>query len=74
MKTYAEALETLCEIEGATEEELCEVAADEGVAAGICLNEGCNATGEVEPDCDDGYCEDCGTPSVVSVLVLAGFI
>lgn len=67
-----EKLETLVEIEGyADEVELMEAATFDSVAPGICLNDGCDYTTQVEPDCRDGYCEVCGTQTVVSGLELA---
>jgi hypothetical protein len=65
----------LAEIEGfdSVEEMLEEVATD-SCNPGICTNEGCDYTVEVEPDCDSGWCEDCEENSVKSALVLLGLI
>jgi hypothetical protein len=38
------------------------------------MTEGCNYTAKMEPDQTEGYCEACGGNTVVSALVLAGFI
>ena len=38
----------------------------------ICMNENCDATYEYEPDQDKGWCEECGTKSVQSCLIIAG--
>lgn len=46
----------------------------DSVSPGICMNEDCDYSTEVEPDCRDGYCEACGTQTVRSCLVLAGVI
>ncbi len=40
---------------------------------GICMNEGCNYTTTVEPDCDSGYCEECDTNTVKSATELILF-
>ena len=41
---------------------------------GICMRQGCRFIEEYEPDQTEGWCPECGTNSVCSVLVLAGFI
>jgi hypothetical protein len=46
----------------------------DAVSPGICMNGGCDYMTEVEPDQDRGYCENCGTNSVKSALVLAELI
>lgn len=46
----------------------------DSICPGICVNPGCDYTCEVEPDCTNGYCEECGTQSIQSALVLAGII
>jgi acyl-CoA synthetase (AMP-forming)/AMP-acid ligase II len=40
----------------------------------ICMTEGCDYTAEMEPDQTQGYCEACGGNTLVSALILAGFI
>lgn len=68
-------LKTLCEIEGFEDPmELMELASFEGVAPGICENKDCDYSTNVEPDCHDGWCEECETNSVVSCLILGGII
>lgn len=47
---------------------------EDGASDGICMNIGCNYVTSVEPDCCDGYCEVCNTPTVASGLVIAGII
>ncbi len=67
-------LNTLIELEG-FEDDLALAAAgvlDEN-HPGICMNEGCNATYDYEPDQDRGWCEECQTNTVKSGLVLMGF-
>jgi hypothetical protein len=44
------------------------------VVPGICMNPECDYTTEVEPDQKEGWCEECGTRSVQSGIVLAGLI
>ena len=44
-----------------------------GVPA-ICTNLGCNYCCDMEPDQDRGWCEECGTNSVKSALILYGII
>ena len=55
-------------------EDALEALATDSVSPGICMNETCNYSIEVEPDCRDGYCEECRTRSVTSLLVLLGVI
>ena len=63
----------LAEIEGYGDEmEMLEAATFDSVAAGICTK--CGYSINVEPDCDDGWCEDCETNTVQSCLVLAGLL
>lgn len=45
----------------------------EGIMPGIC-SAGCGYSTEVEPDQDQGWCECCGTNTVVSAAILAGVI
>ena len=41
---------------------------------GICMNDDCNYTTDVEPDCSTGYCEICHNKTVKSALVIEGLI
>src|ERR1700675_1107757 len=60
-------LEKLLETEGYdTLEELAEAVFSASVSPGICINDGCNYTTEVEPDQDRGWGEICGTNTVKS--------
>lgn len=54
--------------------ELLERATFDSVSPGICTNEGCDYSTEVEPDSDSGWCENCETNTVKSALMLAGII
>jgi hypothetical protein len=68
-------LEELVEIEGyETFDELLEATFSDSVSPGICTNDGCDFTVEVEPDQDRGWCESCGTNTVKSALILAGLV
>ena len=65
----------LCEMEGfKTLNQMLRRAAADSVCPAICMTEGCNHTTEMEPDQDHGYCEECGSNTVTSALVLAGWI
>ena len=71
----AKKLIRLCEVEGYKDPN--DLALDVGcdsVCPAICMTEGCDYTAEMEPDQEAGYCEACGGNTVVSALVLAGFI
>lgn len=46
----------------------------DSVVEGICMNPGCDATYQCEPDARSNWCEICDSQSVKSVLVLAGII
>ena len=43
----------------------------DSVAPCICKNPGCDYSEELEPDQDQGWCEFCQEPTLVSCLVLA---
>ena len=71
----SEKLELLAEIEGFSDSmDLLEAFVTDSVCPGICMNEDCEYTTEVEPDCTSGYCENCCTQTVKSAMVLAGVI
>lgn len=66
-------LEKLRDSEGfPTLEAMLEAATFDSVSPAICLN--CDHTGEMEPDQDRGWCENCGQNRMVSAFVLAGII
>jgi hypothetical protein len=67
-------LDQLAEIEGVGIVELIEEGTTDSVCRGICTNKGCEFTTKVEPDQRKGFCEECGTQTVASALVLAGMI
>ena len=54
--------------------DMCEKLIGESVIPGICSNENCDYTTDVEPDQGGGFCEDCGTQTVVSIFVMEGII
>jgi hypothetical protein len=71
----ASKLKQLAEAEGFSDPlDLLENAVTDSVVTGICTNDGCDYTCDVEPDSTSGYCENCGTNTVSSCLVLAGVI
>ena len=56
-------------------EDMCAATITDAVAPGICMSEDCDyTTDSIEPDQRRGYCEACGKNTIVSCLVLAGFI
>jgi len=69
-------IETLCEIEGMTVEEMMQESlfGDGPGDPGICMNEGCEYTTHVEPDSATGWCEECKTNTVKSISRLLGVI
>jgi hypothetical protein len=68
-------LQRLAELEGfETVDEMFDAAVSDSVCPGICINPGCDYTADIEPDQRKGYCENCGTQTVQSCLVLAGLI
>jgi hypothetical protein len=68
-------LMTLVEYSGYNDElELFEAATFDSICPGICLNDGCDYTTDVEPDCYNGFCEECETNTVRSGLALGGLI
>lgn len=71
MKTNREAIDQLVDYEGYESDlDMMEAATFDSVSPGICMNDGCDYTTEVEPDCYDGYCECCETNTVKSGLEL----
>lgn len=70
-----ELIDMLLEAEGFESlDDLAESALTDSTCPGICTNDGCGYTTEVEPDNDQGYCENCGTQTVKSGLFLAGWM
>lgn len=54
--------------------DLLDANAIDSVVPAICMNEDCDLTEGMEPDQDRGWCDNCGTNSMKSCLVLAGVI
>ena len=68
-------LQKLLEIEGHDDSlAAAEAMVGDSVCPAICMNEGCDYTCEMEPDQDRGWCDECGTNSMKSGLVLMGLI
>ena len=68
-------LAKLIEIEGYdTIEELLEAVLSDSVSPAICSNPGCDYTAEMEPDQNQGWCDECSTNTMVAASVLAGLI
>ena len=68
-------LQTLAEYEGFEDAiEFLEAKAMDSVVPAICDNADCDAVAEMEPDQDRGFCDECGTQTMKSDLVLAGVI
>ena len=63
-------LETLSEIEGLSVEEMMGIGVTDGGCPSICMNEGCDATYDYEPDSTTGWCDACETNSVKSAIEL----
>jgi hypothetical protein len=65
----------LCQLEGFKRyEDLVRASMSDSLCPAICMTEGCDHTTEMEKDQEAGYCDACGGNTVVSGLVLAGFI
>ena len=69
-----EKINQLLDIYGMDFDDACDEFILESVVPGICMNEGCDYVTEVEPDQTRGWCEECGTNTVVSFTMLVGFI
>ena len=65
----------LLSIEGySTPEAFLSVYAHDSVVPAICMSPICDSTYRYEPDCQDGWCDDCQKNTVKSGLVLLGII
>jgi hypothetical protein len=65
----------VCEAEGfATVDDLIALSVADSVCAAICMTEGCDYIAPMESDQEEGYCDNCGGNTMVSVLVLADLI
>lgn len=67
-------IEAICDSYGQSENDLMAEAIMDGVSAGICVNPQCDNVVAIEPDSADGYCEECDTNTVWSILCLRGII
>ena len=63
-------LKTLSEIEGLSVEEMMGIGLTDGRCPSICMNEGCDATYDYEPDSTNGWCDACETNTVKSAIEL----
>lgn len=71
----AQKLMRLCEVEGyRSPSDLVEAVAGNSVCPAICMIDGCDHVAGMEPDQAEGYCEVCGGNTLMSALILAGFI
>lgn len=74
-KTLGDAIYILLEAYGESNEE--EVIANyihDSVCPAVCMNEGCENTAELEHDCSSGYCDECDTNSMKSLMIVMGII
>lgn len=75
--TDNEKLATATELEGFTSYvDMCREAQiiDDGSAPAICMNDECDNMADLETDATNGWCDNCETNTMKSVLVLAGLI
>ena len=56
------------------EEEMLIDSGFDSIVPGICMDENCDYTTDVEPDCEEGWCEICDTGTVKSCLVISNLI
>lgn len=64
-------IDDLMDVEGYDDfDEFCNDIGFDSINSGICMNEGCDYTTMVEPDCDSGWCEECETNTVKSATGL----
>ena len=59
------------ELEGINDDTINHIMFD-SLHPGICMNDGCDYTTQIEPDQDRGHCELCRTKTVASWGCLAG--
>ncbi len=75
MAGYGDKLRKLRDLEGYDSPTVfLEQCCTDSIVPGICMNDHCDATYEYEPDQDRGWCDECGTNTVKSALILAGMI
>lgn len=59
----------------ASVDDMLETEVTDSIATGICTEKGCHyVTSSIEPDSEDGMCEECEKNTVKSVFILAGLI
>jgi hypothetical protein len=65
----------VCEAEGfASIDDLIALVVADSVCPAIRVKEGCDYIAPMESDQQEGYCENCGSNTMISVLVLVGLI
>jgi hypothetical protein len=75
LSNKASKLIKVCEAEGfATIDDLVALTVADSMCPAICMTEGCDYVAPMESDQEEGYCENCGSNTMVSVLVLAELI
>jgi len=75
MSLRKEKLAKLLEIGGYADDlEFMQAAIMDAVCLAICMNPDCSYTEDLEPDQEEGWCEECSTNSMKSGLILAGVI
>jgi hypothetical protein len=57
-----------------SEDEIPENTIMDSVVPGICMTPSCSFTSDVEPDQEQGYCEQCDAFTVKSLNILMGII
>lgn len=73
-KSTKEAIRILEDATGLSEMEMLEEGTFDSLAWAVCMNDGCDYTTQYEPDCCEGWCEECEEGSVMSILVLRNMI
>jgi hypothetical protein len=75
MATRKAKLVKLLAIEGyASTEAFAEAFVSDSVCPAICMDDDCDHTTELEPDQDQGYCDECHTNTMTSGLLLMGLV
>ena len=76
MKTRAQSIRDFCSIEGYTDgiSAVHILMGDPGTPNAICTNDLCDYTELVEDDCADGFCPDCKTQTLQSIMILMDII
>jgi hypothetical protein len=75
MATRKAKLAKLLAIEGyASTEAFAEAFVSDSVCPAICMSDDCDHTTALEPDQDQGWCDECNAGTMTSGLVLMGLI